>query len=289
LAVLVLGAAIVAAAFGFSRAEAPATSPGGRGTAGDRCATLNKGVPRFSGFAEAAVPSARPGERLTIVGRGHYAPARRVELRLRPRAAAIATAMVDAGCSFRAAFEVPDVWPGRHRVIVTLVDPRSSFRLESEHAFDVVESPRKLVAAPAWVMRYCMSAARAMRRAVLCPGALPEPLEPTENLRILRPSRRGYIFEGEGLRHWVFGVFAHPEELQDFGPPRSLGKTRVRGRATRWLYAPAHGGILAGHLVLAWEESGLAYAVTVHTARPTSRALREELRRVATSLRAYAP
>jgi hypothetical protein len=286
-AVLVAGA-IVAASFGLPGGE-HATSSSSRDSSGARCNVINKGVPRFSAFAEDSTPSGRPGETIVIAGAGYYAPASRVEVRFGTGSAPVAAGKVDSGCSFRVTFKVPDVPPGRHRILVTLVDSQSSFRLESEHAFDVREPSPKLVAAPAWMRRYCASAARAIGRPILCPGALPDLLGPTENLGVLRPSRSGYLFEGVGLRHWAFAAFRHLEELQDFGPPRSLGSTRVRGRPARWLYAPPEGGIFAGHLILAWEESGLAYAFTVHTSRPNAAVIRKDLRRAAGSVKTYSP
>ena len=106
---------------------------------------------------------------------------------------------------------------------------------------------------------------------------VPHPAPPT----LLPPNRSGYVFEGDTRVHWVFGAFDSPRATDDFGPPREVGPTTVRGRPARWLYAPDTGGIFSGHLLLAWQEGPWLYVVSVHTSNPRSAPLRMALARVA--------
>lgn len=144
----------------------------------------------------------------------------------------------------------------------------------------------QMAPAPRWIRDYCREAGRKIKRPVLCPALVPRAISPTENLKGFRPTGRGYIFEAEAERHWVF--VAAPFELEsNYGRMRFLRSTEVRGRAGRWLYAPPTGGIHAHHLVLTWAERGFHYAVSVHAQISESELLRKDVLSVAEGMRLY--
>jgi hypothetical protein len=120
------------------------------------CQVLNEGVPFFPQFGEDDQPRGAPGERFPILAAGMYAPAQRAELlwedstgtSRQPPIAEIA-----AGCYFSLEFIVPQVEPGRYRIVIRSYDPDSAYEIASAHSFRVTteaNSPRR----SAWIVHY---------------------------------------------------------------------------------------------------------------------------------------
>jgi hypothetical protein len=137
---------------------------------------------------------------------------------------------------------------------------------------------------PEWIVKYCADAARTIKRPVLCPALASDGIVPTENIKVLRPSPEGYVFEGETATHLVFAASKGGVE-GDYGAMQHLGAARVRGRSGQWLYAPKTGGIHANHLVLTWREGGFHYTISAHTNELDTEERRDELIALAEGMR----
>jgi hypothetical protein len=162
----------------------------------------------------------------------------------------------------------------------------------SEHSrgapVPAAEEPERIVVPPRWIRGYCRAAADEIAPPFRCIDNVPEGLAPGPNQKVLRPSARGYVFEGTSATHWAFGAALDDRSVLDnYGRSRALAKTRVRGRPAQWRLASKRCGIFAEHLVLQWRERRFAYAVSVHTDEPDSDAQRRAVLQVARQMRTY--
>jgi hypothetical protein len=182
------------------------------------------------------------------------------------KVAFIVLAAAVAGCASSDADRTATMPPGTHR--------------------DETAAAAHLARTPTWIRRYCADAGRTIKPPVLCPERVPPGISPTGNLDVFRPAPQGYIVEGQAETHWVFAAL--PGDVgADYGPMRALGAARVRGKNSRWLYAPEVAGIRAGHLVLTLRAGRFHYTISAHTDDPGSDHLREELSGVASGMRLY--
>lgn len=120
------------------------------------CQVLNEGVPFFPQFGEDDQPSGAAGERFQILAAGTYAPAQRAELLWEDSTGASRQppiAEIAAGCYFSLDFTVPQVEPGRYRIVIRSYDPDSAYAIASAHSFRVTtkdDSPRR----SGWIVHY---------------------------------------------------------------------------------------------------------------------------------------
>jgi hypothetical protein len=120
------------------------------------CQVLNEGVPFFPQFGEDEQPRGAAGERFQILAAGMYAPAQRAELLWEDSTGASRQppiAEIAAGCYFSLEFTVPEVEPGRYRIVIRSYDPDSDYAITSAHSFRVTtsdDSPRRT----AWIVHY---------------------------------------------------------------------------------------------------------------------------------------
>lgn len=138
-----------------------------------------------------------------------------------------------------------------------------------------------------WLEAKCREVGAAITADVLCPTWLPVALASSSNNEILKPSTRGYLFESEGIEHWVLAANKDKRWERGYGDLTRVARVKVRGRNGVLLAAPETAGIFALHVLLAWDEGPFRYLVSVHAPAEQATAVRSDLVRVAERMQRY--
>jgi hypothetical protein len=144
------------------------------------------------------------------------------------------------------------------------------------------------------VQRYCQAAADRLDRAILCPSLLPgNPYFPStccgnKSIFLVQEVFQGppsYVgmpaADGSASDVGHLNIWSIPRGTLDTAglgctaKGRPVGTIDVNGAAARWIVCPAGSNPPqdSGHVLLQWSDSGIVYAVSVHTDTPANRRL----------------
>jgi hypothetical protein len=144
------------------------------------------------------------------------------------------------------------------------------------------------------VQRYCQAAADRLDRAIRCPSLLPDdPYFPStcclnKSIFLIQETFQGppsYVgmpsADGSASNVGHLNIWSIPRGSVDTAglgctaKGRPAGTIDVNGAAARWTACPADRNPPqdSGHILLQWSDSGIVYAVSVHTDTPVNRRL----------------